>query len=158
MNITIETSGINETVKSLTGKLNKRKIKYLCKSACYQGLQTADMWYTLRDENEDNPVLNVEPQDMGAKLVASGKGLYFIEFGTGVTATTDEGSQFGFTPWSWSKTQGTGFGAKHGWWVFRGKNGEWQYRTGTIPCLGMYHAKKTIQEYIRNKAEEILSR
>lgn len=88
----------------------------------------------------------------GFELTASGKDIYFLEFGTGLNMdyTNPYASQMGFFPSSYSGGPGKGFlippklNHFHGAWPHGGK-----LHWGQNPARGMYNAYKAMEYYAR---------
>lgn len=82
-------------------------------------------------------------------LRASGKGVIFMEYGSGVGATHPEGSSKGFTPDSWSVNDKREFHEK-GYWHYNGKT-----IYGQPPARAMYNARKEMLKNANEKFEEV---
>lgn len=78
----------------------------------------------------------VEETENGAKLVAVGQDVCFIEFGTGDLANGATVGDYTFTPGSWSSSElGAGMYSNFGYWYYNGEK-----FTGTPPANAMTYA------------------
>jgi len=80
--------------------------------------------------------VTTEVRPDGGRIIATGDGVSFIEFGAGIeagtTGQTPVEAPYEIKPWSWSETMGTGYGAKHGYWFHNGKKYYSQTPTGAM--------------------------
>ncbi len=104
--------------------------------------------------------ISVEATSTGYKVVATGKAVLFIEFGTGtLNPEHPQSSEFGFS----HGTYGSGKGANEKGWIYIGEQGnagqplrDGVYRTyGNPPAKAMYHAAKDMKADIYAIAKEV---
>ena len=94
-----------------------------------------------------------------ADLVVEGRGILFIEFGSGAhyngpagSSPHPKGSQFGYTIGSYGKGQG-----KNDFWFYQADTGESVMSHGTQATMPVYKASVEIQQKIREIAREVFS-
>lgn len=117
---------------------------------------TAEMHYAsgFIDDNTD-VVVTSQPIKNGRKIIASGKDVCFLEFGTGVAAgngydTSVIEPPVDISPKSWSESKGTKEFARFGSWHHNGKK-----YTMTTPRMGMYHARLEVERQTPQIAKEV---
>jgi len=155
---------------SVLGKLNKatRDMEHVSRGGALHDYM-ADMWQIGRDQaqadfdaavtkegekaNESTTVVAAPKfTSEGFELTASGKDIYFLEFGTGLQMdySNPYAAKMGFYPSSFSGGPGKGFLVPpklnhfHGAWPHGGK-----LHWGQNPARGMYNAYKAMDFYAR---------
>lgn len=88
----------------------------------------------------------------GYEIHANGEAVCFIEFGTGVGATSPKGAVWGFTPGSWSVDHERQF-TENGFWHYGGKVIE-----GTPANNCMYDAGKEMEKQLLKIAREVFQK
>ena len=118
------------------------------------GVEVARIGFSLADYDGDNDVtVTMNQQGTQATVVASGKTVGFIEFGTGVRYPEWSGSdETGYTPPAHG-TYGKGQGKNpKGWWY-----GHHQHTYGNMPAEAMLTARNEIIEKITSVAREVFN-
>lgn len=120
------------------------------------GVSVASAGFSTADYDGVNDVtVSMEKTATGYNVVASGKTVGFIEFGTGVRYPEWDGSDVGYTPpphGSYGKGQGKN---PHGWW-FRGSDGAVARHTyGNMPAEAMLTARNQMIEQVIAIAREV---
>lgn len=135
-----------ETIQNrLDGKCNELALRL----ARY-GLYVARVGFTNAVyEGKKDVSLNIVEVPGGYEIRANSESVCFIEFGTGVGATSPIGNAMGFTPGSWSINHEKQF-STNGYWFYNGKK-----LTGTPANNCMYNAEKEIKEQIKVFAKEV---
>jgi len=142
--VTLDPSSIDKAIRELKAekKWREDKIAELTKALAEMGAE--ETGYDSR--------VSVKETETGAKIIASGKGIAFIEFGAGDTAvfmTDVDGIDLG--PGTWSSSElGSGEYARTGKWHFGGK----EY-TEIQPQRGMMKAEEAILARVREIAERV---
>lgn len=120
-------------------------------------IDTADMHYAsgFVDDNADVTVFS-KPVKNGRKIIARGKDVCFLEFGTGIAAGNGYDTSVITPPvsiesGSWSESKGTGEFAKYGSWHHAGRK-----YTMTAPRMGMYFSKVEVERQAPQIAKEVL--
>jgi len=144
-------NSINEAIKELEQyqKDVRDFQKKFCKELAEVGRQKAQTIYdSFYLEGFNEPVqCVVEETTYGAKLVANGTDVCFIEFGTGVEADGSVHEGYTFTPGSWSSSElGKGIFSELGYWFYNGTR-----FTGTPPAHAMTQAIAEME----SKASEV---
>lgn len=123
------------------------------------GIQTADIHFNsvTYDGDKDVNTLIEWVSDTKLRVVARGKSVLFIEFGTGITYSGYKhpmASQFGYGPSTWSLgPEGKGrWDNYYGWYYAKGKRSY-----GNPPARAMYEASKTMRDKITQIAKEVYS-
>lgn len=125
------------------------------------GAETARLGYS-RGESEGNKYFNVRVRKLKRSVVvtATGKDLYFLEYGAGATAgqgydTSVLPPKTDITPASWSSTKGTGeyANSKDGYWHYKKKR---YYQI--VPSKGMYLGYKAVLRNLPTLARRIFSK
>ena len=142
---------INQAIKEL--KKYQKELTKLEKKFCLElaevGRQKAQTIYdSFYLEGFNEPVqCVVEETTDGAKLVANGMDVCFVEFGTGVEADGSVHEGYTFTPGSWSSSElGKGVFSELGYWFYNGTR-----FTGTPPA----HAITQAIAEMESKASEV---
>ena len=103
-------------------------------------------------EGKNDVEITVVQRPKGYSVHANGEAVCFIEFGTGVGATSPHGAELGFTPGSWSVDHAKQFSEK-GYWYYNGHK-----LVGSTPGNYMYNAGKEMQEQITKIAKEVFKK
>ena len=137
----------------------EEKCKELTRRLAEIGMQQAVVSYqgAVLDGNADVSVRIYETPS-GYAIEAYGSDVYFVEFGTGISAgngydTQEISPPVSIESGSYSQTVGKGkFSEEHPWWWYNGI----RYQ-GTRPYMGMYHASKAIKQNILKVAQEVFA-
>jgi hypothetical protein len=126
-----------------------RRLAEIGVSVAQAGFATADY------DGVNDVVVSLEKTASGYAVVASGKTVGFIEFGTGVRYPEWDGSDVDYTPpphGSYGKGQGKN---PYGWW-FRGSDGAVARHTyGNPPAEAMLTARNMMIERVTAIAREV---
>ena len=126
-----------------------RRLAEIGVSIASAGFSTADY------DGVNDVVVSMEKTATGYNVIASGKTVGFIEFGTGARYPEWDGSDVEYTPpphGSYGKGQGKN---PWGWW-FRGSNGAMaQHTYGNMPAEAMLTARNQIIEQVTAIAREV---
>jgi hypothetical protein len=123
--------------------------KKFCLKLAEIGRQRAQEIYDAVDTQDGNypPNVYVEETEQGAKIVAHGEDVCFIEFGAGTAADGSTHDGFTFTPSSWSSSE---LGAHQfetlGFWVYDGK---------TYTAIQPQHAMTKAIAEMESRANEV---
>ena len=120
------------------------------------GVSVAQAGFSTADYDGVNDVsVRMEKTDTGYSVIASGKTVGFIEFGTGVRYPEWDGSDMEYTPpphGSYGKGQGKN---PWGWW-FKGSDGAVaQHTYGNPPAEAMLTARNMMIEQVTAIAREV---
>lgn len=142
-----------------------RKAKELNERLATIGASVARVEFSNALYAGDNDIeVSVEVYDGGAKIIASGGAVLFIEFGSGVkNPEHPQSAEFGFK----HGTYGKGKGKNPKGWVYKGEQGnagkpvqgrEGVYKTmGNPPAMAMYKAARAIEDDLRRIVREVFS-
>lgn len=142
---------VNQYKKDFEAKVTEftRRLAEIGVSVASAGFSTADY------DGVNDVVVSMEKTDTGYNVVASGKTVGFIEFGTGVRYPEWDGSDVEYTPpphGSYGKGQGKN---PYGWW-FRGSEGAMaQHTYGNQPAEAMLTARNQMIERVTAIAREV---
>lgn len=170
MNITVNVSGLDETIRRLEEYANRidRAGAEIVKRLAQLGYDTAYsvMAGHIYSGETINSLQIVENDPTHYTLMAGSKALLFFEFGAGLNGGGHpQAGEFGFGP-------GTYPGQKHaldpnGWWfptddpnliIRTDKNGQgWGHSYGNRPQMPMYKASRKIQDDLLEVAREVMS-
>ena len=137
------------------------KLEEVCRRLAELGKETAQRIFDEAAANtaEGNGGVSVTcvPFESGYKIVASGKDVYFIEFGTGNSAGMFYGEGLPATsvpvyPGSYSERH-KGMYAERGYWFYHG-----QIMSSTDTYMPMYYAGKTIRENMDKVIREVFGK
>ena len=129
----------------------------ICRRLAEIGVEVASLHYANGWIDGNNEVeVTTRPTENGCAIVASGEDVFFLEFGTGVSAgngydTSEITPPVSIEPGSWSETHSKQFSEK-GYWHYGGRR-----FIGTAPRMGMYHAAKEVQEQAQRIAQEVIN-
>ena len=141
-------------LKEYQKKLHENETaKKFCVALAEIGRQRAQAVYDeFYLEGYNRPVTcEVQPTNGGAKLLANGMDVCFIEFGTGVRV--DGGTYEGYTfyPGSWSASElGVGMFSELGYWIWEGEK-----FTGTPPAHALTKAIAEMESRASEVAQQL---
>jgi len=129
-----------------------QKEQEICVRLAERGAFRAQMDYASVPLEWNDVVVTTEETDHGAKIIASGEVVLFLEFGAGVRLGYGHPDPHGYGP-------GTFPGKGHwddpkGWWIPKEHGGGHTY--GNAPAMGMYNAAQEIRARAKTEAEEVL--
>lgn len=165
MNMELKTTGIDNVLKRLDTykKQIPSKMKLLMERLAVIGAYRARVDFSAAMYAGENDVeVTVNAIANGYEVVASGKSVLFIEFGTGViNPEHPKSGEFGFA----HGTYGQGKGANPNGWVYVGEQGnagqtvrEGVYRTrGNPPAKAMYNSSEEVRRRIQEVAREVFN-
>lgn len=163
--ITLRVSGTRNLLnrlKSMQSGIDEKK-KLLLERLAQIGINEASVKFAEASYDGDKDVkVKSTPEwidDNRLAVVASGKSILFIEFGTGLVGYGEHpeyAEQFGYGPGTWSDDPAKG-GKRHwddpnGWYFKHGVKTH-----GNPPAMAMYEAAKTMRNNIRQIAREVFS-
>lgn len=133
-----------------------RKMKEVCVRLAEKGAARAEFDYAavpLALERND-VVVTTEETAKGAKIIASGETVLFLEFGAGARVGYGHPDPRNYGP-------GTYPGKGHwddpkGWWIPKEHGGGHTY--GNPPMMGMYNATQEIRAKAQEVADEVFAR
>lgn len=127
-----------------------RRLAEIGVSVARTGFEVADY------DGENDVVVSMNQSGTQAAVIASGKTVGFIEFGTGVRYPEWSGSsETGYTPPKHG-TYGAGRGANpKGWWFSGNPGAASRHTYGNMPAEAMLTARDTIIEQITKVAREV---
>lgn len=161
MKITVE--NVDKVVSQLKDykKDLRKRVKLLLEKLSVLGAYRARIEFTNAMYAGDNDVeISVTSTRTGYKVVAKGRAVLFIEFGTGIiNPEHPQSGEFGFS----HGTYGKGKGANEKGWIYVGEQGnagqpirDGVYRTyGNPPAKAMYYAAKDMKAEIYKIAKEV---
>lgn len=157
----IQVHGVEQLIgklKRYTTGLEEKKRRFL-EQLAELGIETATVAFSKTEYVGNNDVVVSPPEwvdENTIAVVASGRALLFIEFGTGLVGYGHElGEEFGYVPGSWSDDESKG--GKHlwnkpeGWWYGGVKT------HGNAPARAMYEASKIMRDEIQRIAREVFT-
>lgn len=150
--------GVEKLIQSFTlySQSLDDKLGQLCDKLSELGVETARAWYetgVVMGGQHETPEVEVVPTNEGCMIRAYGDTVFFLEFGAGIYAQTNEMNTEGLdtTPASWSKDHAQEF-YKYGRW----HHGDVEY-VGIEPYSGMNQARASILQMIDIYAREIFT-
>lgn len=126
-----------------------RRLAEIGVSVAQAGFSTADY------DGVNDVVVSMEKTATGYNVIASGKTVGFIEFGTGVRYPEWDGSGVEYTPpphGSYGKGQGKN---PHGWWFKQAEGGMARHTYGNPPAEAMLTARNQMIERVTAIAREV---
>jgi hypothetical protein len=126
-----------------------RRLAEIGVSVASAGFSTADY------DGVNDVVVSLEKTATGYNVVASGKAVGFIEFGTGVRYPEWDGSDVEYTPpphGSYGKGQGKN---PWGWWFKQSDGAVARHTYGNQPAEAMLTARNTMIENVTRIAREV---
>lgn len=155
--ITIELSksSVDKAVAELKAynKGLRKKYDEICKRLAEIGAKEAQARFDRgAQESNGGTVVTVRPIENGWAINASGENVYFVEFGTGVEATSTHGFNVSVPvyPGSYSENNAKQY-STYGYWWYRNTKYD-----GTPAYMPMYYAEKAIRDNERRIAKEVL--
>lgn len=163
MNITVQVSGIDETISALRDLELKEKADELCNRLASIGAVKASLGFSRAVYTGENDV-SVSVEEIGDgrfAITAAGAVALIVEFGAGITMGGGHpmAARFGYGP-------GTYPGQTHafdpaGWWIPKGKSGggsdEYRHTYGNPPSMTMYNTARDLREEIQRIATEVFN-
>lgn len=165
MKMQLKTTGVDKVIKRLDSYKRQipSKMNLLMERLATIGAYRARADFSAAMYAGENDVeITVNPIANGYEVVASGKSVLFIEFGTGViNPEHPKSGEFGFS----HGTYGKGKGADPNGWVYVGEQGnagqtirEGVYRTrGNPPAKAMYNSSEEVRRRIQEIAREVFN-
>lgn len=157
--ISVKIHGIEAVIKNITGYYGdlEATLKEICYRLAVMGCDIARAAYiqgAIASRQYEETEVEVVPTDSGAMIVASGQSVFFLEFGAGVFASSNEMNTEGLdtSPGSWSKDHLKMF-SEHGFWVHKG-----DFYEGILPFPGMNMAREEVLKNIETVAKEVLGK
>lgn len=165
MKMQLKTTGVDKVINRLDSYKRQipSKMNLLMERLATIGAYRARADFSAAMYAGENDVeITVNPIANGYEVVASGKSVLFIEFGTGViNPEHPKSGEFGFS----HGTYGKGKGADPNGWVYVGEQGnagqtirEGVYRTrGNPPAKAMYNSSEEVRRRIQEIAREVFN-
>lgn len=120
------------------------------------GVRVAQSGFTTADyDGENDVVVSMEKTSNGYSVVASGRTVGFIEFGTGVKYPEWDNTGMDYTPPKHG-TYGKGQGKNpHGWWFKQNDGGKATHTYGNQPAEAMRTARDEMIDRVISIAREV---
>lgn len=132
------------------------KEREFCRRLAEIGVSVAQAGFSTADyDGVNDVVVSMEKTATGYNVVASGKTVGFIEFGTGVRYPEWDGSDVEYTPpphGSYGKGQGKN---PHGWWFKQAEGGMARHTYGNPPAEALLTARNQMIEQVVQIAREV---
>lgn len=150
--LSLDTNSINKAIRQVESykKSLSTKIDKLCKRLAEIGAEAA------RETFGPSVEVKVEKANKGYQIVASGRGVCFIEFGAGARASIEgevyEDIPFKVEPGSWSESE-LGAHTYSEWVKTHGSDADYPYNR--TPKPGMLNAYNAIVDAIQAAAKEV---
>lgn len=130
------------------------RMEEVCRRLAELGAQEAQAHLKLADGNTDATIEPPVKIDNGYKIVMSGTDVYFVEFGTGDSATTHSyyTPLVNVYPGSWSEQHAEKYSTYGFWWYGGQKYSE------TPAYMPMYYAGKKIREELPRIVKEVFGK
>lgn len=132
------------------------KEREFCRRLAEIGVSVAQAGFSTADYDGVNDVsVHMEKTSNGYAVVASGKTVGFIEFGTGVRYPEWDNSEVEYTPpphGSYGKGQGKN---PHGWWFKQADGAVARHTYGNQPAEAMLSARNRMIEQVTAIAREV---
>ena len=141
------------------------KTKEICMRLADRGAARATFDYGAVPLERNDVEVTSEETDRGAKVVASGETVLFLEYGAGKLMGYGHPNPMGFGPGSWpnphfsynsSGMKVENWKNERGWWIPKEHGGGHTY--GNPPAMGMYNASREMRDRAQEVAEEVLGR
>ena len=155
--ITIQLSpgSCDKAIKELRAyeKKLKPKLDNACKRLAEIGAQEAQRFFDMAENGNQGVRVTINKIENGWSIVASGKSVYFVEFGTGDAVTNSHGFQVSVPiyPGSYSETHAQQYSVK-GYWYYGGER-----LTETPIYAPMYHADRKMREEASRVLREVFN-
>lgn len=120
------------------------------------GVRVAQAGFAAADyDGENDVVVSMEETSSGYSVVASGRTVGFIEFGTGVKYPEWDNTDMDYTPPKHG-TYGKGQGKNpHGWWFKQNDGGRATHTYGNTPAEAMRTARDEMVDRVTAIAREV---
>ena len=117
------------------------------------GAQEAQRFFDMAENGNQGVRVTINKIENGWSIVASGKSVYFVEFGTGDAVTNSHGFQVSVPiyPGSYSETHAQQYSVK-GYWYYGGER-----LTETPIYAPMYHADRKMSEEASRVLREVFN-
>lgn len=149
---------INNAIKQVKAykKDFKKKEREFVKRLAEIGVSVATTGYELADyDGVKDVTVRLRRQGNKVAVIAKGKTVGFIEFGTGVKYPEWDGAGLDYTPPAHG-TYGAGHGKQpYGWWFNQSKGAEARHTYGNHPAEAMLTARNDIVEKVTQVAREV---
>ena len=131
----------------------KPKMLEVCKRLAEIGAQEAQRFFDMAENGNQGVRVTINKIENGWSIVASGKSVYFVEFGTGDAVTNSHGFQVSVPiyPGSYSETHAQQYSVK-GYWYYGGER-----LTETPIYAPMYHADRKMREEASRVLREVFN-
>ena len=126
------------------------KLNEICRRLAELGADEARRRFARGDYGNTDASVTIEPMANGWKIVAMGKDVYFIEFGTGFFAMPHGNVSVPVYPGSWSEEHAQQF-SELGYWWYAGEKLQ-----GTEAEMPMYFAGEVIRANHHRIVREVL--
>lgn len=156
----IQVEGLDDFIRDFQNYVNSidRKFDRLLEKLAKDGVSVANHWYKLGEDTQDRSwSVEVIPTKRGCKIRAKGGAVFFLEFGAGMYAKSNEMNTRGLdtTPGSWSKLHTQEYYKYKSWHhKKKGEDKKTKY-FGIVPVSGMNKARAEILQKIQVYANEI---
>lgn len=127
-----------------------------CRRLAEIGVHTATSMFHMADYDGTKDVtVSMKKTPTGYAVIASGKTVGFLEFGTGIRNREWDNTDMDYTPPKHG-TYGKGHGAqKYGWWFNPNEGAEAQHTYGNPPAEAMLQARDNMVMYVTQIAREV---
>ena len=153
IDLKIQTKSINKIVaylRAIKRDFDERCEQFVARLA-QLGADGAKIDYQAVNYLGDNDVeIDVIKTAEGYEVVASGRSVIFIEFGSGMGATHPQADEFDYGSGTWSKRHGIGKFYRDGYWYYDGVKLKEQQ-----PAQAMFNASKNMRNQILKIAREV---
>lgn len=129
----------------------KPKLDKACKMLAEIGAQEAQRFFDMAENGNQGVRVTINKIENGWSIVASGKSVYFVEFGTGDAVTNSHGFQVSVPiyPGSYSEAHAQKYSV-YGYWYYGGEK-----MTETPIYAPMYHAERKMREEMPRIVKEV---
>ena len=147
-------TGVNSTIAALKRSVAQRRVSEIVNALANEGADYARGIYGMADYDGNRDVnVSVKGIPGGKSVVASGKSVLFMEYGSGLIGYGhQEPLQYGPSTWSLGP-QGRGPWDNHNVWYIPGTR---QHTYGNPPAMAMYEAKKQMAQRLPGIIREYL--
>ena len=160
INIVLDNKSLDSAIKDLRAYARwvEKKENELRTRLAMLGATVASIRFSGAIAPTNDVSVRVDDNGTTATIIAEGKDVVFIEFGTGMKYGYGhpDADKFGYGPGTWSDDPSKGgkghWDNEHGWWF-----GSSQHTYGNPPAQAMYSAAKTITEQFTQIAREVFS-
>lgn len=129
----------------------KPKLDEVCKRLAQIGAQEAQRFFDMAEDGNGGTKVDVKKIENGYSIVATGKSVYFVEFGTGDAVTGAHGFDVSVPvcPGSYSEAHAQKYSV-YGYWYYGGEK-----MTETPIYAPMYHAERKMREEMPRIVKEV---